>query len=109
MSYIRGDYYVWADDVRLHIWARDGYDNWDDSVWNGGSRGGKADERPSGVAVPFEIADEFMVMRIAQLMEAHQLTEVVTRAIEKWKGNGGCYALTQLGDRVKRLESQPDA
>lgn len=108
MSYIRGDYYLWRDDSRVHIWASDGYDDWDDSVWNESSGEATAETHPSGVAVPFEVADEFVVMRIAELIEARQLTQVVTRAMEKWKGNGGCYALVRLADRLKQLESEPN-
>ena len=107
MAYIRGDYYLWADDSSVHIWARDGYDNWDDSVWNESSRG-NGESRPSGVALPFEVADEFVIMRIAQIMDARQLTSVINRTIKKWEGNGGCRALTQLSERLKRFESEPD-
>jgi hypothetical protein len=106
MSYIRGDYYLWADDESVHVWARDGYDGWDDSVWNEGHRDAAtgAEAHPSGVAVPLEIADEFAVMRVAQLIEAHQLADIVSRTIEKWQGNGGCQALTAFGEQLKRLD-----
>ena len=103
MSYIRGDYYVWADDSHVHIWARDGYDNWDGSVWNEGSGERNPERRPSGVALPFEVADELAVMRIAELTEAGQLTDTIKRTLEKWKGNGGCFALTQVGERMSRM------
>jgi hypothetical protein len=55
MSYIRGDYYVWADDSHVHIWAHDGYDNWDGSVWNEGSGKEISELRPSGVASPLKL------------------------------------------------------
>lgn len=107
MAYIRGDYYIWADESKVHVWARDGYDDWDKSVWNesaGRDRdAGKTQTPPSGVAVPFDVLDEFVVMRIAKLLECQELTRVVTRTIEKCNGNGGCYALTRLGDALKRL------
>lgn len=109
MAYTRGDYYLWSDDSRVHIWVRDGYDGWDDSVWNEGSGGGKGEVQPSGVAVPLQVADEFVVMRVAQLIESRQLTDVVTRTVEKWEGNGGCCALTQLGARLKQLDSEAEA
>jgi len=107
MSYIRGDHYIWADDSNVHFWARDGYDNWDNSVWNQGGDERNSESHPSGVALSFEVADEFVVMRIAQLIEARQLTKVATRTLEKWKGNGGCRALIEWVDRLKEIESEP--
>lgn len=65
--------------------------------------------QPSGVAIPFEVMDEFVVMSIAQLIKTKELTKVVTRATEKWEGNGGCCALRQLADRLRQLDSRSDA
>src|SRR5687767_6430699 len=34
MAYLRGDFYVWADDDdRVHIWSHDGADCWRESGW----------------------------------------------------------------------------
>src|SRR3970040_1411579 len=76
---------IGADDSHVHVWARDGYDNWDGSVWNEGSGERNPERRPSGVSLPFEVADEFAVMRIAELIEAGQLTDAIKRTLEKWK------------------------
>ena|SRR6267378_3546596 len=77
--------------------------SWDNSVWNEGAGESNSDSRSSGVALSFAVADEFVVMRIAQLLEAGQLTEAVTRALEKWRGNGGCIALCVLGERLEQV------
>lgn len=42
MSYIRGSNYVWRDDDRLHVWAEDGYDGWDDTSWAEGRNAAQA-------------------------------------------------------------------
>jgi hypothetical protein len=105
MSYMRGDYYLWRDEERVHVWARDGYDFWDESVWNGAQGDeGESEALPSGVAIPLGIADEFAVMRTAQLLTEGQLEEVVKRTIEKWNGNGGCIALAGVAERLAGLE-----
>lgn len=111
MSYMRGDYYLWRDEDRVHFWARDGYDSWDESVWSEARRGAeKVEDRSealaSGVGIPLAIADEFAVMRFAQLLEEGQLDGVIKRAIEKWSGNGGCIALSELGDRLAELAAR---
>jgi len=65
MSYMRGDIYVWADSNHVHFWAREGYDHWDEAVWNGLTSTAKA----SGVALPQSVADEYVVMRMAEMLD----------------------------------------
>ena len=105
MAYMRGDFYLWQDGSNVHIWYRDGYDGWDESVWNEAADSSVADSRASGVAIPLEVADEFAVMRIAQLLDEGMISKTIDRAIHKWEGNGGCDRLIHLKDRIKRLES----
>ncbi len=70
MSYMRGRYYLWRDDERLHIWAADGYDGWDESGWafapdkNPEAEGSRA----SGVSILMEVIDEPVVVRIAEMI-----------------------------------------
>jgi hypothetical protein len=33
MAYIRGANYIWHDADRVHFWAADGLDNWQESGW----------------------------------------------------------------------------
>ena len=103
MAYMRGSFYLWQDDVTIHLWSRNGYDGWDQSVWNETVDSTVAEaNRASGVAIPPGVADEFVVMRIAQLIDEGKLSEAIDRAIHKWGGNGGCRMLIHLKDRIKR-------
>lgn len=67
MSYMRGPCYIWRDDTRVHVWAEDGYDGWDESSWAEGA--GRPHRFPvwrsdsaSGVGIRQEIADTYVVM-----------------------------------------------
>lgn len=106
MAYMRGSFYLWQDDTNIHMWSRSGYDSWDESVWNEPIDSPITEGiRPSGVAIPHEVADEFVAMRVAQLVDEGRLSETVARALHKWDGNGGCSTLIRLKDRIKGLES----
>jgi hypothetical protein len=97
MSYIRGEHYLWADDTRLHVWVADGEDGWRDSDWaesHGGSKAG-------GIYLPLDVVDDFVVMRLAQLLESETLRAVVDRAVDRHRGNGGCVGLERLAPRIK--------
>lgn len=108
MSYLRGDYYLWSDDRRVHFWAVDGEDYWADSGW--GERamarhaeaGGEeaAGPGPGGVGLPHEIADEFAVMRLAELIQEGQVAATVERALARAAGNFGASALGELAPRI---------
>ena len=69
MAYIRGANYIWHDDERVHVWAADGLDNWQESGWIEDAQSldtaRPADGGPSGVAVSQEVADLYVVMRFA--------------------------------------------
>lgn len=52
MSYMRVKYYLWKDDALMHIWARNGYDYWDESFWYQDDKQESSDAQPSGVAFP---------------------------------------------------------
>lgn len=84
MAYLRGDQYVWDDGERLHIWVIDGYDGWDECGWALDEDGQRRSDatNASGVSIPMEIMDEFVVMRLAQLLREGKLHETIARAIE---------------------------
>jgi len=92
MAYMRGEIYIWANDTHIHFWACEGYDGWDKTGWHDSSMRAKA---ASGVALPHDVADEFVVMRLAQMLDEGCLTDAVARAVGKWRGNGGCHALIE--------------
>lgn len=73
MSYIRGDYYFWSDGSEfVHFWAANGYDGWDQSVWAVDEEGKRHEDRHNacGVGIPKMKMDEFVVMRLAEMIKA---------------------------------------
>lgn len=99
MSYMRGPCYIWRDDDRVHIWAEDGYDGWDESSWADGrpdASDSAKHERASGVSVPDMAMDAFVVMRLAELVAEQRIGTVVEAAVTQFGGNGGCLALQKL-------------
>ncbi|MEJ7714020.1 MAG: hypothetical protein WKF84_30275 [Pyrinomonadaceae bacterium] len=93
-------YYLWTDggDV-LHIWAADGYDEWDEVGWAVNKR--KDGLKPSGVGLPEKVLDELVVMRLAQMLEEGLVDEAIERAISKHGGNYGCYPLAHNAEHLK--------
>jgi hypothetical protein len=81
MSYMRGHFCLWSDGERLHLWAVDGYDGWDDSIWAEGVRSDRetAGERTSGVALPMDVVDELVVMRLAEIIDEKRLVDAIDR------------------------------
>ena len=78
MSYMRGDVYIWADGERVHFWAADGEDGWEESGWAEGratrsSLGAGGPASASGVCLRQEIADAYAMMRLAELVDAGAL------------------------------------
>ena len=114
MSYIRGPNYIWRDDERVHIWVADGHDEWQESGW--------AEEfqrqvpqpqpeygAPSGVGLRQDVADLYVVMRFAELVQEKRAGEIIEHAVKTYAGNGGCLALVQLAPVLLRSvdESSP--
>ena len=102
MAYLRGDYYIWADgDDRLHIWARDGADGWEQSGWAVDASGQRSADRVNagGVSILHAVMDEYVMMRLAQLIESNAIGEVIDRAIRH--GNFGGQALAARGEAIR--------
>jgi hypothetical protein len=104
MSYIRGDYYFWSDasDV-THFWSAEGYDAWDQSGWAVDEGGKKHEDRLNacGVGIPTMKMDEFVVMRLAQMIRAGLVEDAIDRSTESHSGNFGCEALIELAESLK--------
>src|SRR5688572_23109736 len=100
MAYIQGANYIWHDDDRVHFWAADGLDNWQESGWIEGLQSktteGGDEIRPSGVAVNQAVADLYVVMRFAELVQLHRVRGIAERAVSEYGRNGGCLALQAL-------------
>ena len=110
MSYMRGNNYIWHDGENLHFWMADGNDGWDQSVWYTGVTGKEPDDeeesdldvKASGVMISESLLDEFVVMRLAEMIEERKALEAIKHAVSKWTENGGCLALNK---RVAQLEA----
>jgi hypothetical protein len=101
---MRGDYYLWSDGAEvLHIWVADGYDGWDEAIWATDEGGKRYEDRAkaSGVGIPEKVMDEFVVMRLAQMVEEDLFEDAIDRAIENYGGNFGCTALSQAAEGLK--------
>src|SRR5688500_3965164 len=111
MSYMRGTHYLWRDDGQVHLWAAAGYDRWDQSAWalGHGVDTDAAPERgypsPSGVALPQAVADEYVLLRLAELVESGAAVATLDRALERHGGNGGARALGDLAPLLRRALS----
>ena len=98
MAYMRGDYYLWSDgasdDAWLHIWVREGYDYWDISGWacregpDENPTRGKDFENASGTRIPLRVIDDFVFMRLAQLIHEGRAEEAIDRALPNVRGSG---------------------
>lgn len=105
MSYLRGDTYIWSSGDRLHIWVADGYDAWDESGWAEGRDIGKPISA-SGVGISEENMDEFVMMRLAQMVEGKLVDSAINRAVEHGTRNGGCDSLARNAEALKTALSQ---
>lgn len=105
MAYMRGRIYLWHDSSGLHLWNSNGNDGWDDSLWACNEEDGSRHpgyENAGGVSIPQETMDEYVMMRLAQIVERGQVAETLERAVSKWMGNGGCQ---ELKKQAAALES----
>ena len=119
MAYMRGDYYLWDDESGLHLWAKDGYDSWDKAGWHeiGETIAGDPIVRPehvkdgevtaSGVSIHQDIMDEYVMMRVAEMIDEGKVDAVIDRILDPdgRGGNGGSRLLTANADTLKRALS----
>src|SRR5947209_3689909 len=102
MAYTRGDYHLWSDGKRLHVWAKDGYDGWDERWENDGRIQDGQYTGASGVSIPENIADAFAVMRFAELLEKGILDSVIDHVAASHQGrNFGGDALRKHAEAIK--------
>lgn len=107
MAYFRGDHYVFDDGEHVCWWARGRYDA--HREW--GAR--LTDEGSSGVRVPSDLMDRFVLMRLAEMLVERSagalLDEMVLDASET--GNTGMIQLlgnlelmrSSIGDLQRRV------
>lgn len=111
MSYMLGRQYVWVDATYVHIWSAEGYDGWDESSWARDFEG-PTDRRsaafglPSGVSVRQKVADEYVAMRVAELVATGEFVAVMDRAVANHGANSGCQALVEQAPALRVALSQ---
>ena len=111
MSYIVGRQYIWVDGTNVHIWSAEGYDGWDESTWVKGfeaptERRSAAFGRPDGVSVRQKVADEYVVMRMAELVASGEIGAVMDRALASHGENKGCRALAEKAPALRAAFGQ---
>lgn len=110
MSYMRGNNYLWSDGEYMHLWLADGYDGWDESSWNTGANGEPRDfglgedSKPSGIKIPEKILNEFVMMRLAEMLHEGVVAETIDRAIQH--GNFGGMLLKKNAMKLKTALAQ---
>jgi hypothetical protein len=110
MSYMRGNNYLWSDGEYMHLWVADGYDGWDESGWNTGANGKPRDfglgedRKPSGIKIPEKVLDEFVMMRLAQMLHEGVIEDTIDRAIQH--GNFGGMMLKKNAAKMKAALAQ---
>lgn len=114
MAYMRGDYYLWDDESGLHIWAYDGYDGWDEAGWHQHDEDVFAEShfengvnKASGVSIHQEVIDEYVMMRLAQMVHEGIVDAAIDRCTdpEGRGGNIGGMTLTANAEKLKRALS----
>lgn len=116
MAYMRGDYYLWDDESGLHIWAKDGYDGWDIAGWHeiDETAEGKpiitpehlvnGENTASGVSIHQDIMDEYVMMRLAEMINESKIEDAINRVLDPdgRGGNGGSRLLTANAEMLKQ-------
>ena len=97
MSYTKGSTYIWSDGEQLHLWADQGLDHWQTMDQYADKPGA------SGVQIPEHVADQFAVMRFAELLKLGKAQAAVDEALAQWSGNFGCVALEELAPVIRRF------
>lgn len=107
MAYMRGDHYIWRDsDNFIHVWVRDGYDGWD-ACYEGEEEGSR---RPgwanaSGVSLSLDVMDEFVVMRLAQLLRDGRVCAAIDRVVGTDSTNAGNFGASDLVQNAAKLKA----
>lgn len=113
MAYMRGDYYLWDDESGLHIWAYDGYDSWNKTGWHLDDNEDGSEDYPiaerhlvngenkaSGVSIHQEVMDEYVMMRLAEMINEGKIESAIDRVLDP-NGRGGNF-----GGRLIRANAE---
>ncbi len=97
MSYTKGSTYIWSDGEQLHLWADEGMDHWQSME--------QYSNKPSasGVQISEQVADQFAVMRFAELLKSGEAHAAIEQALAQWAGNFGCVALEEFAPVMRQF------
>lgn len=116
MAYMRGRNYIWRDEDGVHFWSATGNDYWFEAGWHDYSDNddekiinpdhldSEGNVTASGVYIETEPIDEFVVMRIAELLEKSTLASAIDRAIARNSQGWGESEPTIEHFRVRQLK-----
>ena len=90
MAYLRGDYYIWGDGEDIHVCISKGA--------AGGGTAGPEYEYDS-VHLPYEVLDEYVVMRFAELLYKGDVESAIERALQH--GNFGAAILRENAKEIE--------
>jgi hypothetical protein len=107
-----GRQYVWTDDTHVHFWSAEGYDGWDESSWvqqfeSPSGRRSAAFGRPSGVSLRQKVADEYVIMRMAELVSTGEIGATIDRALAEHRSQKGCQALAAQASFLRKVLGSP--
>lgn len=67
------------------------------------SKNGRPSEAKGRVGFPEPVLDEFVVMRLAELVDEGKVSGTIRRALKKWAGNGGSLSLAYHAEAEWRM------
>ena len=95
MAYFRGDIYVFDTGDAFHLWRRERYSSHAESVWAENDP-----ESTSGVQIPVETMDRFVLMRLAELVAEKKAVALLDTFCRELAGGGNCGEVQLLGNEA---------
>ena len=71
MAYLRGDYYFGGDGENIHLWVKEDVEGGVENDLEG----------YTGISLPYGVLDEYVVMRLAEMLYAGSIESTIDRAI----------------------------
>ena len=112
---MRGDNYLWSDGSHLHIWVADGYDGWDEAGWHKVDDGDEYPVDPahlkdgtniaSGVSISHSTMDEYVMMRLAEMINEGLDEDAIARAATKWSRQPFKDYAEKIRNALKQIKS----
>ena len=95
MAYFRGDIYIFDTGDAFHLWRRERYSSHAESGWAENDP-----ESTSGVQIPVETMDRFVLMRLAELVAEKKAVALLDAFCRELTGGGNCGPVQLLGNEA---------